>query len=137
MNKIIRTGLALLATLTLAFALAGCSQKTEKKLSYLTPIDGWPDITVPMNSVFVRTNISGKVENHEYMTTLTQAELMAFSEKAMEEQGWTINSVVKNSLSFVKNGDNVQFTAKQETDKGTPLFIIIEPLGAYGPSPAE
>lgn len=135
MKKITQTSLSILATFALVMSLAGCgTNKADNELSFIAPIDGWEDIALPKDSTFIRTNISGKVENHEYMTTLAEAELLNFAEKAMEEQGWTISSSKKNGRSFLKNEDSVHFTAKPGNEEGTPLFIIIEPKDAYGSS---
>jgi hypothetical protein len=135
MKKIIQTSLSILTTLVLVMSLSGCgANKAESELSFISPIDGWGDITLPEESTFIRTNISGKVENHEYMTTLEEAELLNFAEKAMESQGWIISSSESNGRSFLKNEDAVHFTAKPSTEGGTPLFIIIEPKDAYGAS---
>ena len=137
MKKSFRILSFILVTSTLALVLSGCGAKKEAPLNFITPIEGWADITLPEKSIFTRTNISGKVENHEYMTPLTNAELLAFVEKAMESQDWLLESSTKNARNFIKEGDHVQMTAKTETEEGTPLFIIIEPLNAYGPPPTD
>jgi len=136
MKKLSQILLFVFTTSILVFALSGCGKNSAEKgyLSFMAPIDGWADITIPEKSTFIRTNISGKVENHEYMTPLiSETELLLFAEKAMEEQGWVLESSLKNGRNFIKNGDHVELSAKTTTEEGTPLFIVIEPEGVYGP----
>jgi hypothetical protein len=137
MKKSLKLIAAIAATSLLLVSLTGCGGKDKNEIAFIAPIDGWEDITLPEESTFIRTNISGKVENHEYMTTLSPTELMLFLETAMENQGWTLNTSNSESRSFLKEGDSAFFTAKVATDEGTPVFIILEPVDAYGPSDVE
>ena len=110
-------------------ALSGCGEEEPEELVYDLPIEGW-NITLPENSEFVRNLFSGPVENHEYNPNMSEGEFFIFLEKAMEMEGWLIDSSFQDGRDFKSVGDDfVQITYNPASGY---VFIIIEPQGTYG-----
>ncbi len=125
--------LLILSLLTiLALTTTGCKKKDPDALPYITPVEGWNDIALPPSAVWERSNISGKVENHFFTVPMGSAELFVFEEGVMKQNGWTLSKTVQDGRTFIKEGDQVEFSINNKTEEKTNFIIVIEPEDAYG-----
>ncbi|HCW32219.1 MAG: hypothetical protein UT36_C0004G0092 [Candidatus Peregrinibacteria bacterium GW2011_GWF2_39_17] len=114
----------------LPLLLLGCL-KQNPALSFIGPIPNWSDVTLPKDAIWQNTVISGKIENHNYLTTLSKPKTLEYIEEGMAYNGWLLTSSAEETRSYAKNEDHVTINLKQSTEGKIGIVIIIEPKDTY------